>query len=70
MVSRSLLFTIALAVPLVAASPTAPPTENPFEAVKKLATAKVTKLQVDLGYSIYEGVADSTTGVTSFKGFV
>jgi hypothetical protein len=25
-------------------------------------------LQVDLGYSIYQGVANSTTGLTTFKG--
>ncbi len=32
--------------------------------------ASAIPLQVDLGYSIYRGVADSTTGLTTFKGCV
>jgi hypothetical protein len=33
-----------------------------------VSTTLAVLLQVDLGYSIYQGVANSTTGLTTFKG--
>lgn len=58
------LITAVCAIPLVAAFPHA----QPFEALKRQANARVTSLEVDLGYSIYRGVANTSSGLTTFEG--
>ena len=42
---------------------------NPFENVlRKRQSGGQNSLQVDLGYSVYAGVQNSTTGINTFKG--
>jgi hypothetical protein len=51
-------------VPCIAALPQT----RPFDAVKRQSNGTSNSLQVDLGYSIYEGVANTSTGLNTFKG--
>ncbi|ORY04947.1 carboxylesterase type B [Clohesyomyces aquaticus] len=47
------------------------PHSQPFEAVKRQAVGGqngTSSLRVDLGYEIYEGVANTTTGLNTYKG--
>ena len=41
---------------------------RPFEAVKRQASSTNDSLLVDLGYAIYQGVANTTANVNSWKG--
>lgn len=44
---------------------------QPFEQLKtKRQSAYNNAVQVDLGYEVYEGVANATTGLTLWKGWV
>lgn len=47
---------------------TALPHARPFDAVKRQSNGSSNSLQVDLGYDIYEGVANASTGLNTFKG--
>jgi hypothetical protein len=58
------LITAVCAIPLVAAFPNV----QSFETLKRQANARATSLEVDLGYSIYRGDANSSSGVNTFKG--
>jgi hypothetical protein len=64
MLSLSSFIAVLYILPIVAALPRT----QPFEDVKREASIRATNLEVDLGYSIYRGVANSSTGVTTFKG--
>lgn len=56
------------AAPIAAATFTLP---NPFERVKGSAeTSDRGALRVDLGYEVYEGVGNATTGVDTYRGYV
>ena len=44
------------------------PYGKPFEKVKRQAGTSAGTLQVDLGYEVYEGVANSSTRLNVFKG--
>jgi len=46
------------------------PHAKPFEeAFTKRQSTGTDRLQVDLGYEIYQGVANATTGLNTFKGY-
>jgi hypothetical protein len=64
MARLSILLALATAIHAVAAVPHA----KPFEKAKRQANVTTGSLQVDLGYEIYEGVANSTTKLNIFKG--
>jgi hypothetical protein len=64
MARLSVLLAVATAIHAIAAAPHA----KPFEKAKRQANATAGSLQVDLGYEIYEGVANSTTKLNTFKG--
>lgn len=50
------------------------PQAKPFESLKRRANqgplSTTNPLQVDFGYNIYEGVANSSTGLNTFKGLL
>ncbi|KAF1953699.1 carboxylesterase type B [Byssothecium circinans] len=60
----SLLLSLAVLSQVIAANPLA----RPFEKVKRQANISNNSVQVDLGYEIYRGVANSSTGLNTFKG--
>lgn len=58
----------AILLPTVVASPY--PNSKPFNAVwGKRQSSSSSPLTVDLGYEIYEGVANATTKLNTFKGY-
>ncbi|KAF2641011.1 acetylcholinesterase precursor [Massarina eburnea CBS 473.64] len=60
----SLLFRFAILTHAITANPLA----RPFEKVKRQANTSSDPIQVDLGYEIYRGIANSSTGLNTFKG--
>ncbi|KAL5394941.1 hypothetical protein PMIN06_003243 [Paraphaeosphaeria minitans] len=67
MISLSVPFLLALATTFQ--SVLAIPHAKPFAQWKRQSSANVTSsTQVDLGYEVYEGVANSSTGLNTFKG--
>lgn len=68
MLRTGFLFAATAAV-LVDAS--ALPYSKPFEhLVQKRQSTGNSSLQVDLGYDVYEGVTNETTGLNTWKGYV
>ena len=63
---------LAFTTPCITASPNG----KPFEVVKRQANLQgqgrnvTNPLQVDLGYATYEGIANSSTGLNTFLGYV
>ncbi|KAF2680775.1 carboxylesterase type B [Lentithecium fluviatile CBS 122367] len=60
----SVLLVLASAIPGIAALPHV----KPFDNLKRQVNFSAGSLQVDLGYAIYEGVANSSTRLNTFKG--
>ena len=60
-----LLFVAATTFQGIAATPHA----KPYEKWKRQSTA-TNATRVDLGYEVYEGSSNASTGVNSFKGYV
>jgi hypothetical protein len=67
MAFRTLVLGALAVLPLV----TAWPHDRPFEFAKRQANGSTNSSQsVDLGYEVYEGVANSSTGLNVFLGCV
>jgi hypothetical protein len=60
---------VFLTVATVVQGITAVPHAKPFEKVKRQATTPAASLEIDLGYSVYKGVANSSTRLNVFKGY-
>jgi hypothetical protein len=58
------LIAVVGAIPTITASPYG----QPFATLKRQANPATKSLQVDLGYEIYQGVANSSTGLNTYKG--
>jgi hypothetical protein len=60
---------LSLAIFLFSAAAAGSPLRNPFEeALGKRQTQYMNALQVDLGYSIYQGSSNTAGGVNTWKG--
>lgn len=53
-----------------AAVASAAPQSRPFDALRRQSRVSADPTRVDLGYGIYEGVHNETTGLNVFKGRV
>jgi hypothetical protein len=60
--------TVFLALAIAAHAVVAAPHAKPFEKLKRQAGTPAGSLQVDLGYEIYEGVANVSTRLNTYKG--
>lgn len=64
MLSGPLIVALVVFVEAISAIPHA----KPFENTKRQANSSTEATQVDLGYEVYQGVSNSSTGLNTFKG--